>query len=393
MKAWTPWSLTALAARRPLLVGILGAMVAAGNLLAATGDARGKASAPDAQIALRDVITGLEVPWEILWGPDGWIWTTERSGTVSRIHPDSGRRIVLLRISAVREEGESGLLGMALHPRFADSPFVFLAYTYGEGRGMKERIVRYRYRQDTLVDPTVLVEGIEAATTHDGCRLLFDRAGKLLATTGDAQDRAAPQDSASLNGKVLRMEADGSPAAGNPDPKSRVWSKGHRNPQGLDLGPEGIVLISEHGPESDDELAVVRAGGNGGWPQVKGFCDRRSEKAECRERGVDEPLAVWTPTLAVAGIAWMRRSKVADWQGAVLVATLKGEQLILMRFSPDGHRASVGNSYLKGRLGRLRDVCVSPEGRIFVATSNRDGRGSVRSGDDRIVEIVPSQRD
>lgn len=393
MNAWVSRLRETPAARRHAWVAFLGWISFAGCLLASDSDAREKSSRQDAALEIRDVATGLEVPWEILWGPDGWIWATERPGRVSRIHPDSGRRIVLLAIPEVRQEGESGLLGMALHPNFADSPFVFLAYTYGTGGSMKERIVRYRYRQDTLVDPAVLVDGIEAATTHDGCRLLFDRAGKLLASTGDAQDRSTPQDRASLNGKVLRMESDGSPAAGNPDPRSRVWSSGHRNAQGMDLGPGGMVLISEHGPDTDDELAIVRAGGNGGWPQVKGFCDSRAEKAECRQRAVDEPLIAWTPTVAVAGIAWAKRSRVADWQEAVLVTTLKGERLLPVRISPEGRRAEVGKAQLQGRLGRLRDICVSPEGRIFLATSNRDGRGSVRPGDDRIVEIRPMARD
>lgn len=181
------------------------------------------------QLAVRTVATNLDTPWEILWGPDGWLWVTERPGRISRINPETGEQRTLAVLADVYEQGESGLLGMALHPNFADSPHVFVAYTWREGSQILERIVRFTYDGSTLGDMRILLDRIPGATIHDGCRLLILPDRTLLVTTGDANVASRAQDLQSLSGKVLRLRLDGTIPEDNPFPGSPVWSLGHRN--------------------------------------------------------------------------------------------------------------------------------------------------------------------
>lgn len=338
-------------------------------------------------LSLRTVTTGLHVPWEVLWGPDGWLWVTERNGRISRIHPETGQQQVLTMLADVYESGESGLLGMAIHPNFADSPHVFVAYTYRQGSQIRERIVRLTYAAGALSDMRILLDGIPGNTIHDGCRLLILPDRTLLVTTGDAANSALSQQLSSLAGKVLRLRLDGTIPDDNPVPDSPVWSLGHRNAQGL-CSYEGIVYSSEHGPNTDDEVNIIERGRNYGWPSVNGFCDRPAEMDFCAANNVVEPLAAWTPTLAVCGMEYYASDRIPQWQHSLLLATLKASQLVVLKLDSTRRRVVQQQSYLQNQLGRLRDVCVSPDGRVFVATSNTDSRGSPRTGDDRIVELI-----
>jgi glucose/arabinose dehydrogenase len=255
---------------------------------------------------------------------------TERNGTVSRIDPETGERKVILTLADVREVGESGLLGLALHPGFADTPQVFLVYTYGSST-LREKLVRYTYNGTSLVDPVTLIQDIPASSTHDGSRLRVLPDRTLLMTTGDAQISAAPQSHTSLNGKILRLRFDGSapgdnPEAGAPYPANLVWTTGHRNPQGLAPGPDGIVYSSEHGPTSDDEINIVMKGRNYGWPNVAGFCDNvtsPNEKSFCQDSSVVEPIKAWSPTIAPAGTGYYAATMpIAPFLHSLLVSTV-----------------------------------------------------------------------
>jgi len=338
-------------------------------------------------LTIRTVVTNLDTPWEVLWGPDGWLWVTERPGRISRIHPETGEQRTLAVLSDVYEQGESGLLGMALHPNFADSPYVYVAYTWREGTQIFERIARFTYNGSALDGMRILLDRIPGATIHDGCRLLMMPDGTLLAMTGDANVASRAQDLQSLNGKILRLRLDGTIPEDNPFPSSFVWSYGHRNAQGL-AWHEGILYSSEHGPNSDDEVNIVESGRNYGWPDVMGYCDAPTEREFCRTNGVVEPIAVWTPTVAPCGIAYYSGGRFPDWANSLLVTTLKASRLIVLGLDSSRRRVMSERQYLTGVLGRLRAVCVSPDGRVFVGTSNRDGRGTPRTGDDQIVEIV-----
>ncbi|MGB0178318.1 MAG: PQQ-dependent sugar dehydrogenase, partial [Owenweeksia sp.] len=184
---------------------------------------------------------------------------------------------------------------------------------------------------------------------------------KILMSTGDAQNTSLSQNMNSLAGKILRINLDGSIPSDNPDPTKWIWSIGHRNPQGLVEAPNGKVYSSEHGPSNDDEVNIIIKGGHYGWPDVQGFCNLPQEMTFCNANNVTEPIYAWTPTLAVAGLDYY------DASGEVITQT---------------------NTYLNNQYGRLRDVCVSPNGDIYVSTSNRDGRNNNPDPtDDRILKL------
>jgi glucose/arabinose dehydrogenase len=343
-------------------------------------------------LVTRNVKTGLDTPWEIIWGPDNWIWLTERLGKISRINPETGeQKIIVSKLGGVTEISESGLMGMALHPNFKDTSWVYIAYTYllsGSTLGVK--IERYTYRNDSLLQPIKIIDGIKGYSTHDGCRLLISNDRKLFITTGDAQDQPSAQNSLSLNGKTLRLNLDGSIPLDNPF-SNAVWSKGHRNAQGIVLTPNGLMYQSEHGPDNDDEINLIIKGRNYGWPTVMGFCDNALETTFCKDSNVVEPLKVWTPTLAVCGMDYYNLNLIPEWNGCLILTTLKASKLVVLKLSPDGKQIESERTYFTGgtSFGRLRDLCVSPDGRIFIGTSNLDGRGTAKQGDDKIIEIKP----
>jgi len=338
------------------------------------------------EVDTHSVTTGLDTPWEILWGPDSLIWFTERPGRVKRLDPETGELQLVLDIPDVYEQGESGLLGMALHPDFPEVPNVFLVYNYYFD-GIRERVVRYSFNGLELTDPQVLLEGIAGAGNHNGSRLIIDKDYKLYVTTGDAGIPSSAQDLNSLNGKILRLSLDGSVPADNPFPGSYIWSYGHRNAQGLVQAPDGKIYSSEHGPSNDDEVNLIRKGGNYGWPDVQGFCDSPSEAAFCIDHDVNEPLYAWTPTLAVAGLDLYQDGDISMWHNCLLMTTLKEQELVVMKLGDTGENIVEVSVWFDDWFGRLRDVCVSPDGRVFLAVSNLDGRGRPKSGDDRIVQV------
>jgi len=362
------------------------------SILAGVFFCRFEASAQDLHI--RDVVTGLDTPWEILWGPDNRIWFTERGGRVSRVDPETGETELLLTIPDVQQRTESGLLGMVLHPDFPDSPYVFLVYTYQAGSqavDIKEKLVRYTYNGAELVNPLTLISGITANVTHDGSRLVILPDRTLVMTVGDAQIQMAPPSTTSLNGKTLRINLDGSipadnPWASSPSPTNMLWTIGHRNPQGL-VWANGMLYSSEHGAERDDELNIIQKGRNYGWPNVQGYCDNVSEMQACEAQNVVEPIHAWTPTLATAGLDYYDNAAIPEWRGCLLLATLKEQDLRVLKLSEDGTNYVSETIYYNALFGRLRDICVSPDGRVFVCTSNRDGRGVPGTYDDRIIEI------
>ncbi|HLN72373.1 MAG TPA: PQQ-dependent sugar dehydrogenase [Prolixibacteraceae bacterium] len=332
------------------------------------------------------IARGLEVPWEILWGPDNCIWMTERTGRISRVNPETKKITVLLEIN-VTNQGESGLLGMALHPDFQSNPYVYVSYNYTSGMAIRERLVRYNYANDKLTQPVTLIDNIPGNTYHDGSRLLFGPDGKLYMTMGDGGEMPRAQDLNSLNGKILRINDDGSIPTDNPFTGSYVYALGSRNAQGLDFSPSGILYSSEHGPESDDEINIIERGRNYGWPDVKGKCDTPEETAFCQSKNVREPIYAYTPTLALAGIAYYNSDKFPDWKNSLIVTSLKAGRLIIHHLSADGMSVTKTTTIYDGDYGRLRDVCVSKDGRVFISTSNKDGRGDPKTGDDKIIEI------
>jgi len=324
-----------------------------------------------ATVTVSQLSTGLDIVWELAWGPDNFIWATERAGRISRINPTTGQVLPLHTLPDVWAQYEGGLLGMALHPQFATSPYVYVVYNYAASTGYREKLVRLTYNAaaNTLSNPTVLLADIPANWYHNGSRLLILPDLTLLMTTGDAGATTEAQNSASLSGKLLRMNLDGSIPADNPTPGSYVYSLGHRNPQGLVRLPSGRIYSSEHGPSNDDEINLIEPGRNFGWPNVEGFCNLPAEAAFCASNNVREPLVNWTPTVAPAGLTYYNHPAIPDWQGSLLLACLNGNRLVHMPLSATGDAITSRTNYLT-TFGRLRALCVSPQGKIYVGTSN-----------------------
>jgi aldose sugar dehydrogenase len=348
-------------------------------------------------IGIKDVITGVDTPWEILWGPDNFIWMTERYGRISRVDPANGELHPLITMPEVHETAECGLMGLALHPQFPDPPYVYCSYTakttdttYGI------HIARFTYAKDTLVDKQILIDPkrIIGGTIHEGCRLLIDSTDMTMyVTTGDADDfYGNPQVDSRYNGKVLRMNLDGSVPADNPIPGNHVWSKGHRNAQGLTFGPHHLMYETMHGTWEDDEINIIKKDGNYGWPFVDGWEDLADEKLFAKDSSTTEPIFTWTPTIAPAGCAYYDHEEFPFLRNCLLVAVLKGDgdgnsYMIAVHLDSSGTSVLDTVRYFYGQYGRFRDVCISPDGKIFVSTSNKDSKGSPKEGDDRIIML------
>lgn len=320
-------------------------------------------------LAVDTVITGLNVPWEIQWDPDGWIWMTERYGMVSRVNPEDGNRQEMLDLTdAVYQSGESGMLGMALHPDFEDTAHLFVVYTYNDGQ-IKEKLVRYEYNGEGLVNPVTLIDEIPGSNTHDGSRLLILPDRTMLMTTGDARISDAPQNTSSLNGKTLRINLDGSIPDDNPIEGNPVWTWGHRNAQGLTLAPNGKIYSSEHGPDTDDEINILEKGKNYGWPNVEGYCNTSGEQDFCNENNVVEPIINWTPTIAPSDIIWYDHPSIPEFQNTILMAVLKEKKIVRITLDETGEKVTGSEDFFNNRWGRLRDILQGPNGEIYLATN------------------------
>ena len=350
----------------------------------------------------RDAAVNLNTIWEIAWAPDGYLWVTERPGRVQRVNPNTGDMEQVLDITGdVVTGSERGLMGMALSPSFIKDGFVYISYTY-QASGTIVKIVRYKYNGSELVEPNIILDNIPGSGNHDGCRLAFGDDGKLYITTGDAQNTSLSQNLTSLNGKVLRINPDGSipddnPYFGNKSLKNEIWSYGHRNPQGLVFN-NGILYSSEHGANTNDEMNIIEKDRNYGWPDVEGMCNEAIEIEYCKTNNIKEPLAIYyeKQTLAVAGIDIYDAPSNAPYaipelHNSLLMTTLKTGILMQIKLSEDGMNVLEEKNIIEGTYGRLRAVCVTPDGRIYVGTSNRDGRGAPKSGDDRIIEITSTK--
>lgn len=337
------------------------------------GDDDGDDDEPeDVTVITTEVATGLAAPWGMAFLPDGDALVTERdSGDILRIDPSTGSSEVLATIADVDSSGsEAGLLGVAIGP---DDGLVYVYYTSGSDN----RIVRMDLDGG---QPEVVLDGIPRAGTHNGGRIAFGPDGLLYVGTGDAQDLSAPRDPDSLAGKVLRIDPDGGIPADNPFDNA-VWSIGHRNVQGLTWDGDDRLYATEFGPGVDDEVNLIVAGADYGWPDETGPSD---------DPDITDPIVVRQPADASwSGAAVLVDGAVPQWEGDLFVAALRGERL--WRFSLDDGAVTDDEELLVGERGRLRDVVVAPDGALWVLTSNTDGRGDAIDGDDRILRLGPQE--
>lgn len=308
--------------------------------------------------------TGLDVPWGVAFLPDGTALVTERdTARVLELVPGEEPR-ELATVPGVAAENETGLLGIAVSADFAANGHVFVYLT----TDTDNRVLRMVHDGERLVPDVVVLEGVPRETYHSGGRIHVGPDGYLYVATGDAAVPSISQDPGSLGGKILRVDEDGEPAPGNPDPGSPVWSLGHRNVQGMGWDAEGRMFASEFGQDTWDELNLIEAGGNYGWPEVEGTADAA---------GYVDPLVAWQPADASP-------SGLAVTEDAVYVAALRGESLWRVPLEDGG--TGEPQRLLVGQYGRLRTVTVAPDGRLWLVTSNTF-RGEPREGDDQVVAV------
>ena len=324
-----------------------------------TGSPRATAQAPAAQV----LADHLDVPWSVAFLPDGSALLTLRD-KAELLHLRAGSRpVVLGTVPGVVPEGEGGLLGVAVSPDYRRDHEVFVYYTARDDN----RVARLTFTDGRASRPQPVLTGIHKAGTHNGGRLAFGPDGYLYVTTGDAGNGADAQRKDSLNGKILRVTKEGTPAPGNPFGNA-VWSLGHRNVQGLAWAPDGTMYASEFGQNTWDELNRIEPGHNYGWPVVEGRAGRS---------GFTDPLVQWpTDQASPSGIAWAG--------GSIWMAALRGESLWRIPVSRNGAGQPV--RLLHGRYGRLRDAATAPDGRLWVLTSNTF-RGDPAADDDRVVAL------
>jgi aldose sugar dehydrogenase len=325
--------------------------------------------------SIRTVKANLNFPWEILWGKDDHIWMTERGGKISKINPKTGDVVFAQQITDVVANGEGGLLGMAQHPDFLTNGNIFVVYNYSNAGAYTEKVVLMQFASNALSVVKNIITNIPAAGIHNGSRLCVV-GDKLFITTGDAAVPNNAQSAVSLSGKVLRYNLDGSVPSDNPIPNSPIWSLGHRNPQGLVLY-KNMLYASEHGASIEDEVNVIESAKNYGWPNVQGPCDNVSEIPFCGRTNKEPIWSSGNSTIAVCGLDVYTGTKIPDWQNSLLMTTLKDASLRILKLSADGLSVTSQQTIFKNKFGRLRDVCVSPAGRVYICTSNGNNTDSL----------------
>lgn len=346
----------------------------------------------DVKFRVETFASGLEVPWGFAWLPNGDLLVTERPGRVRIIEKGKLRPEPVFTVPDVEPTGESGLMDISLHPDFARNNFVYLAYSYNKD-GKQVKVVRYIYKNNRFTEDRVIVDHVPGAPNHSGMRCRFGPDGKLYVTTGDSTDWNLAQKTDSVAGKTLRLNDDGAipkdnPFVGKSGYRPEIWTIGNRNAQGIAFQPGSNLLFeTEHGPSSfegkgggGDEVNILEAGKNYGWPEI--------HHAEMRE-GMVSPLLEYSPACAPASAMFYNGSIFPTFKGNFFFGCLRGTRIV--RVVLDGRKVVSQEDLLDGTYGRIREMEEGPDGYIYFSTSNRDGRGSAAKDDDRIMRLVPSK--
>lgn len=358
---------------------------------AAASDAEIRAIA-DIAYEVQPVLGNLEVPWSIVFTDNNRMLITERDGAVRVAQSSDGNNWQLRDqpihvFSNISSEIEEGLMGMTLDPSYPENKYVYICYAYPENGDLWDRIIRMTDLGNSFGDEKIIIDKIPSARFHAGCELGFGPDGKLYISTGDATDAKSAQDRGSLAGKILRLNADGTIPDDNPFGNSPIYSIGHRNPQGFDWHPEnGLMFSSEHGPSGSDgpgggdEVNLIEKGQNYGWPEVS---------HQKTKEGMIDPKLVFTPAIAPGSLTFHADGAISEFNNNIFMAMLRGTGILRIVLDPTDPSKILWYERVPDiDFGRIREVTMGPDGNLYFATSNRDGRGSPASNDDRIFRIV-----
>lgn len=322
--------------------------------------------------AVQVLATNLHKPWAMAFG-DGKIFFTEKVGRIRVI--DNGilanESVADLKVADITD---AGLLGITLHPDFEKNHYIYVYYTYQEGSNLWNKVLRITESDNRIVDARTILDKIPAAEFDDGGVIKFGPDKKLYIGTGDATYESLAQNQTSLGGKILRLNDDGSIPQDNPFSNSPVYSYGHRNPQGLAWDGKGNLYETEEGPTRNDEINLIKAGQNYGWPNQECSGSKEFQAA----------LICYNPSIEPAGITYYSSGKI-DLKDSLILATLRGN--ILYQLPTQNGTIEAQKIILDG-VGRIRDVNEGPDGYLYIITSNTDGRGFPDQNDDKLLRIV-----
>lgn len=347
-------------------------------------------SQPPAEVAyeVEKVAAGFDHPWGMAFLPDGQLLVTERAGRLYRVDLATGTRVAIRGLPELRPGGQGGLLDVILHPRFSENGWIYFSFSAGED-GLSTHLGRARLLGDALSDYQLLFHATPGGvgTEHFGGRLAFDRAGYLYLGLGDRHERARAQDLSDHNGSVIRLHDDGrvpadNPFQGRPGALAEIYSYGHRNVQGLAVDPRtGRLWLSEHGPQGGDEINLLQAGRNYGWPLITyGEEYGGGVIGPTHGAGLEQPVLQWTPAIAPSGIMFYEGSAFPAWKGSLFVAALAGQQL--RRLQLEDGRVIAQQSLLVEAGHRLRDVEQGPDSFIYLL---------IDAADSPILRLRPAQ--
>jgi glucose/arabinose dehydrogenase len=331
-----------------------------------------------------EVVTGgLRHPWGLAFLPSGDILVTERPGRLRLIQHGRLLEAPIAGLPRIREKGQGGLLGLALHPDFQKNGWVYLAYAGKGAEGYGTEVLRGRLQGMRLRDVQVIFRALPKSSggRHFGSRLVFGRDGTLYISLGDRGQRPSAQDLTDHRGSLIRLNDDGSvppdnPFVGRPDARPAIYTYGNRNMQGMTLHPRsGEIWTHEHGPQGGDEINIMRAGVNYGWPVITygvNYGSGTQIGEGTHKEGMAQPLYTWVPSIAPSGMTFYTGEPFPHWQGNLFVGSLKFG--LLVRLEVEGTRIQHEERLLNGRYGRIRDVVQGPDGYLYVLTDERDGQ-------------------
>lgn len=336
---------------------------------------------------LETVVSGIQIPWGITWLPDGTMLVTEKTGILYQVK--DGVKTEIKNLPKVYNRGQGGLLDVVLHPDYAKNGWIYITYasTEGEGDGGNTKLIRAKLQDGSLIQIESLYKASPNTTKgqHFGSRIVFDKEGFIYFSAGERGDHFVnPQDITRDNGKIYRLNDDGSipkdnPFVGKEGAKEAIYSYGHRNPQGLAMNPfTGAVWEHEHGPQGGDEINIIKKATNYGWPVVTYGIDYdgTSISTKSEKPGIEKPIYYWLPSIAPSGMAFVTSDRYPDWKGHLLVGSLKFQYLELVKLKED---TIIGRQKIAVNIGRVRNVAQGPDGYIYIAV---EGKG--------ILKIIPN---